>query len=631
MNSSVASWVRNPAESRAASTPYATQLTMGLILLVHVVATFLFLPPSELLRDGPLLVVDHSLHSHRIHVYRESLYAGGLPWGYDPQVEAGFAVDPRHDVGAKPQQVLGVVLFFLDPGTVERVFIFFVVLTIPLWMLLSCRKIGLPIEAQLCVLVTLLIPLWLFDNLAQFVFWGMVAFAASCYMAPYVVALFMDFANHPNLKTYLIFCLAGALLFYLHVLGPVVIALPLLLVILMTPSIPARWRLGMVCAPIIIFALNGFWAVPFLQAFLGMPSAPIPSDLDLTQVPHFASPHATYGSLREILSFFTPVRVVAIVGGLLCSIYGVVVMRKMVGTRIACVFGLVGLVGIGLKFFGSFIPGVVLMQPARFGLSTFVFLAVPMGLALYRISQYIRLSPIISTVGLVFCAVIGGVILDKPKSLAFTPPAMGLVDFVQNRTNLSDRLLIQSMGWEPRALPMLLDREVVGNGFPFSKDPTQFLSTMLWGKPIDAWEPREMGAILERWGISWCFTHNQQGRELFEKITKTSGEQVGKYRAFQISDSESRFLLGTGQIHATVNHIELSQLQDEDGLVVLRYRYHPAWETSSGVPVFQYALSEDPKGFLALKNPSETMHLVFNSRKMLSATWPNQGLSPREY
>jgi len=118
-------------------------------------------------------------------MYIENLcMPGGLPWGYDPQVAAGFAMDPGHDVGAKPQQVLGVLLFFLDPGTVERVFVFLVVLTIPLWMLLACRKIGLPFEAQLCVLVTLLIPIWLHDNLPLFVFWGMVAFAASCYVAP---------------------------------------------------------------------------------------------------------------------------------------------------------------------------------------------------------------------------------------------------------------------------------------------------------------------------------------------------------------------------------------------------------------------------------------------------------------
>ena len=83
---------------------------------------------------------------------------------------------------------------------------------------------------------------------------------------------------------------------------------------------------------------------------------------------------------------------------------------------------------------------------------------------------------------------------------------------------------------------------MVGNGSPFDRDPTQFLATMLWGKPIDAWEPGEMQEMLQRWGISWCFTYNQHGRELFEKITKTSGEQVGKYRAFKISEPESRFL-----------------------------------------------------------------------------------------
>lgn len=52
-------------------------------------------------------------------------------------------------------------------------------------------------------------------------------------------------------------------------------------------------------------------------------------------------------------------------------------------------------------------------------------------------------------------SLIGGAVLNIPISLAGTPLAIGLVDYVHNRTDVSDRLLIQSMGWEPRALPMV--------------------------------------------------------------------------------------------------------------------------------------------------------------------------------
>lgn len=606
----------------AVSSSNRSQWALGLILLVHVAATCVVLPPGDIFRGDPLLVRDHSVHTHRVQLYRDSLFAGGWPWGYDPSVSAGFAMDPGNDVGAKPQEVLGVLLFFLNPGTIERIFVFLVVLTIPLWMLLTCRRLRLPLEAQICVLTTLLIPVWLYDNLPRFVIWGMVAFAASSYFSPLVVALFLDFIDHPNFKRYLYLCLGASSLFLFHVLGPVVLVLPFFLVTMMASHLSLRWRLAVFGVPVIVFALNAFWAVPFASSFLGIPDTPVPTELDLTNFAHLDKPHATYDSMGEIASLFSPIRVIALVGGLFGAIFGFVVMKQMVGARAAYAFGFAGVFGIGLKFFGSFIPGVVLMQPARFILPTFVLLSIPMGLAFFRISQKARVAPVVAALVLVFGGFVSAVVLEKPSSLASTSESKMLVDFVNSRIAPSERLLIQSMAWEPRALPMLLHREVIGNSFPFSNDPSQFFPTMLWGKPIPDWAPEEMQEILQRWGISWCFAHNKQGIALFENVTKSSGEQIGQYRAFKISDPKNRFLVGAGKINAKVNHIELSELQPENGLVVLRYRYHPAWETSSGIPVVQYPIPEDPRGFIALKTPKSSESLAFNSLKMLSAPWP---------
>jgi len=556
MNVSIPSRVQSLPGIGAVFAQDFSQWALGIILLVHVVATCVLMPPGELLREDPVLIVDHSVHTHRIQLYRDSLFSSGWPWGYDPRSGAGFVMSPGTDVGAKPQEVLGVLLFFLEPGTIERVFVFLVVLTIPLWVWLACRRIGLPLEAQLWVLVALLIPAWLYDNLPRFVIWGMVAFAASSYFLPYVLTLFLDFITRPNLKAYLFFCLGGALLFLLHVLGPVILVLPLVMLSFLGAPLSMRWRLATLASPLVIFSLNAFWAVPFLTAFLGMPSPPVPIDLDLTLMPHMAKPHLTYENFSEILSLFTPLRVMVLVGGLGCVMFGLVEMSKMVGRRITLAFGLAGAAGLGLKIFGSFIPGVVLMQPARFILPTFVLLSIPIGIALYKIVEKMHVPTVGASLVVTLCAVIGATILDKPKSFASFPnPSMALVDFVDTQTQSSDRLLIQSMAWEPRVLHLLLDREVVGNSFPFPLDPSQFLPNMLWGKSIAEWSPREMGAILQRWGISWCFTHNKQGRALFENITNSPGEQVGKYRAFQIPRSEGRFLVGDGQIHATVNHI----------------------------------------------------------------------------
>ena len=98
------------------------------IFLIHATATCSFFPPREILRVKPLYHKDHSVHTHRVHLYRQALLESGLPWGYDPFVAAGMVMRPSGDAGAKPHQVLGVILFFLPPGTVVRLFLFVVVL-----------------------------------------------------------------------------------------------------------------------------------------------------------------------------------------------------------------------------------------------------------------------------------------------------------------------------------------------------------------------------------------------------------------------------------------------------------------------------------------------------------------------
>ena len=104
--------------------------------------------------------------------------------------------------------------------------------------------------------------------------------------------------------------------------------------------------------------------------------------------------------------------------------------------------------------------------------------------------------------------------------------------------------------------------------------------------------------------------------------TRSQGVRVGDYTAFRTLTRPSRFLAGRGSVRATLNRIDLTDLVAEDGLVVLRYRYHPAWTTTSGTTIERFEVPEDPRGFLALRNPPPEVRLRFDSWGMLTATWP---------
>ena len=607
-------------------------LALAFVLVLHVLATCIFLPPWEVLRREPLFFKDYPVHTHRVHMYRQGLLEGGLPWGYDPAVSAGTVIHPTWDIGAISQQVLGILLPFLPPAAVVRLFLFLAVLTIPLWTLLACRRLKFPADVQVWVLVTLLALVWAYeafiytdrkDSPIGYFYWGLASFGAAGCFVPYVLALFHDFLGRPGFKIFLGFCIASACLFLLHILGPVVLVPSLVLYTLTVRVLPRRWRVAMILAPLGILALNAFWFIPFLLG-KGTPHPPWTPISALIE-----DPHLTYvNSSHLVQAFSSPRAVVFYLGGLGLAIYGFVVLAKLAGRRTAVSFALAAAVALFLKYFGSFLPVFVKMQPVRFVIPAFVLLALPIGLALATLSQKVRLPARLFPVGLALLLGVMVFLRGKPDNLPLPPNPDLLANFVAHRTDPAERLLIQSHdgynieGYEAKVFPLVYGREVIGNTFSQIFNPAQFLRHRLWGKNLETWTPSELQLSLDRWGVAWVFTQTEEARLLFVKTLGNVEQTVGKYHAFRVAGSPTRFLVGKGKVKAKVNRLELSELQPQDGRIVLRYLFHPAWRTTSGLPVHSYSVPEHPSGFIALNEPHEQETLQFDSWAMLTASWP---------
>jgi hypothetical protein len=129
---------------------------------------------------------------------------------------------------------------------------------------------------------------------------------------------------------------------------------------------------------------------------------------------------------------------------------------------------------------------------------------------------------------------------------------------------------------------------------------------------------------MNRWGVTWVFVQTNEAHALLAAVTGASSVTVGEYRAFQVpSASTSRFLVGRGRVAAQVNRFDLSDVEADNGLIVLRYRYHPAWRSDSGQPVRRYPIPEDNTGFIAMENPGRNVTLRFDPAGMLRASWPD--------
>lgn len=613
------------------------------LIAAHLAAVVWAMPPRELLDSRPLLFRDHPVHTLRVQVYREAFAESWLPWGCNPNLSAGYFMGPAHDVGAKPQQVLGVLLPFLTEGTVIRLFLFATLLLMPLWTILAVRMLRLPFAAQLWVLVGFLGGAWLYVSFEEISRWGAVAFMFSTWVSPFVLVLFLRFLELPSWKRYFATLLALAGQSLLHVLGAVPIAPVLVVLTLITRPLAPKWRAAALAAPLGLVLLNGFWFVPFALEFV-IPAFPreaasgMPRDLSYTSPEH----------LLAVLS--VPKIAAAAIAIAFCG-YGVFVMRQLAGGRAAAAFAGAGAAGLFLKFAGSFLPVVMFMQPSRFFVTAFAMLNVPIGLALYSVAKRLRIPQALGAgLGAVALTMLAALLagslsvawrdvneqgvevvgepafIDLPRRFV---PAQDEFDdlsrFVAERTTAEDRILMQSYWrYEQTALAAQWSRDVVGSYYPHTYDPTNFTRSEVWGRKIDKWTPEEFRESCRRWGITWVLTSTPEAAKLAAKAFGRAGEPAGPVLAFKTGDSTSRFLVGSGQVRASVNRLALDDVQSENGVVVLRYRYHPAWQAPEGVEVFQYRIPEDSIGFLGLRNPPPNLVLRFSPAAMFTAKWPKR-------
>jgi hypothetical protein len=612
----------------------------ALLVVLHVLAVFRLLPPAELLRTSPIATADYPMHAYDLSVSRQAWRESGWTWGYDPAVAAGKPLRPQQNAGGKPQEFLGVLLPSVSPWVLSRWCLFVGALTFPLWTYLAARRLGLDPAQRAWVLLVLLGGVWLYSGLYGSYLWGQVAYPTSASLCPFVLAVFLAAIARPSVR---LFAATFALLsvqFLLHVLGPVVLAPTLLLCTLLARPLPARWRLAALLAPVGVVAVNAFWFVPFVLSL----RAPTPPGRPYEWYP----PDLRYLSLEHLMAVLSPLRIGAAVAATAVTVWGLVLLGRLAGRRVAVCWGGTILFGLFLKFAGSFIPGVTQMQPSRFFTPTIALMTLPIGLVLHDLAGRLRVPALVGVPAMAAAGVLAAVLMPQQKGtwayenyagaqehdagsfpLKLVPPVPlpqvlpPLEEFITTRTAPADRLLVQTLiEAEPLALPMTCGREVVGNTYPDLYDPAQFLYNRLLGKPLAEWTPDQLRAALDRWGIVWAFVHTKKAAELFAATTGSPGEKVGPFLAFRIQSSASRFLAGRGDVEARVNRIELRNLVPANGLVVLRYRYDPSVE-ADGVALFPYPVPEDPAGFIALRNPPSTVTLRFHPWRMLSAPWPS--------
>ena len=530
----------------------------GLLLVSHLVVSTIYMRPATVHEMQIPTARDYPMHVHRVAVFREALFSDGLPWGIDPRSGAGFILNPGQDI-SKPQQLLGVLFPFASAGPIVIWFAYTVVVLYPVMIGLACRLFGLTSKQSLAAMTVVLALLWTSNSVTNLVRIGMMSFFLSSAVSALALATFYRFAEQPGMKRWLVFCVTGSALFFAHVVGPLAI-IPVL-VGLTVCTLRGRWQLLAMGSPLVILVVNAFWVIPLILAITG------PRPEWLGQLPQFSSGarYYTYNHLGRLLDHLMSARsAMSYLGLFAMAVGGRAVLvrsgRRRLGNLLCAAF----FWSLALQWFGSFVPGLSLSQPLRFITTTVIFAAILGGVWMVWCLQQMRIPLGIAVIA-ICCLLPVNVVSGRKEPLSWDGKSLELREFIAEHTIPKERMLVEECrrfhedpDHTPRALHLLIDREVIGDPYLDITDSIQFRNGRLFGRPLDEWSnvPSEtLITTVRRWGVHWVFTHRDESRKLFETAFKKRGQKIGTFYAFRVPGEISQFVEGAGAVTASVNRI----------------------------------------------------------------------------
>jgi hypothetical protein len=563
---------------------------------------------------------DFPCHARNSYLIRESLRESGFPWAYDPAVCGGTVVLPPRDTSGTVYQFFATILPWFETRRIVMVCACALMLIAPLALVAAGRMFGLDWEEIVWGLLLSVGLLWFAIPYRLLLEDGMVTFLASTYFCLFVLAAYQRLLISPSVRGYAVAVAAGCFLFFVHILGPVAVLPSLAALILFWPGISWRWRIAAAASPLIIAAVNAFW---LFRVPLSMQAPPVPWSELATNLPTTAWTWADWVTDE----YFGLAAAVAHLVILPVAVMGLILVGRRHGWVTSLSLGLVLVWSLFLFAGGSFVPITRQLEPLRFVVVLWTVTAILAGCCIAWLFARGKIPRMVSaTVFGVAALLLAVAYYSVGPYLRNGPHAAPLVEFIESRTDKDDRLLIQAWGRFGRItqdLPRAVEREVIGSTFPDSRDPLQFVGLYLFGKPSGGSSVEGTRQTLERFGVNWAFARTDDWKEFFRKLTGSEGEKVGSYRAYHVSADTSRFLVGTGEVEARINRIELRNVQPSDGCVVIQYRFHPGWVCDPPASVERFPVPEHPAGLLLVRDPPSDLVLRFDPYRALRAPWPN--------
>ncbi|MBN2184755.1 MAG: hypothetical protein JW746_05460 [Candidatus Krumholzibacteriota bacterium] len=502
----------------------AEKILVGVIFAVHLISTLFFFPPEEIVNDLPVLTLDHSVHYYQAARAKEVFWRDFRLDTYDPYFMAGYPGGTVFDIDSKGMELWTCLLPFIDTARAYKLFILLAHLLLVFTLYSGCRRLLFDFEESIYALL-LFLAFWHWGRpyAGDFRFAGMFSFLFVSHLSLYIAGLFRKFLNE---ERSVFFYIVGPLAFLIHPTAAVILPIPFIALFLAQRrlSIPGRkdreweirilFRLVLWC--LIIILVNLVWLIPFFR-YLDI-KTPSEAFFQIKGVTGLGRLLLKAGNLPALL-----LMALAIAGG------AGMIARKECVKAAAPLSGSIFLLCIA--GFGVYIPLFDQMEPGRFLLTSFVFLAPLAGSGLsMTVKGFLKLvrkldlavsfrTAVIMT--LIACIPFFSLIESREYykhtlSTKLPPEIDDMMKALRNHIHPSGRLMIENCNsavyyynYLPAVIPLYTGVEQIGGPYPFAfikHNFTSFGTEELFGSTIREIGQERMNEYIKLYNVRWVLT-----------------------------------------------------------------------------------------------------------------------------
>jgi hypothetical protein len=283
-----------------------------------------------------------------------------------------------------------------------------------------------------------------------------------------------------------------------------------------------------------------------------------------------------------------------------------------------------------LTYFGAFIPTIAAWQPLRFKVPLDLFLVIG---AAHGIDSWLRgrkafrfhLVPVVAVLGAlafvinVFQTESTGRLRSRSE---MRPEIIAMVDWIAHQTPRDARVLFEESGDETgfvydgmylsAFLPHLTGRQLIGGPINLYNDRhhfAEFHSGKLFKRDIGSITDDELRNYLRLYNIGAVVAFHPLSVKKLLAIPGlvTVDQRVGPIYLMKVNQPLSWFVEGEGQVQASANRLELSNLKGSQ--IVLKYHWVEGLFATPAVKLMPIELADDPIPFIKLIDPPPSLVL----------------------